>query len=194
VPRLASVRAAAVVAFALAAAFAAGLSACAESGFVDGRDRGEWKDGAGTAVAWSPKKPAIGDLVHLEAALPAAGMDLKLPGGEAPQPIDRLYRSDGGVTIRWSFRVKAAGDYGLGATTLWSTASVAGQAAELKTHDSGALWSGKGSCDASPANPGPPSLTPVKRAPPVAPQSAPSPGAAPGASGGGASAVPQANT
>jgi hypothetical protein len=163
----------------LAAAFAAGLSSCAPAGFVDGRDRGEWKDGSGTEVAWSPKKPAIGDLVRVEASLPTgAGWELKRPGGEALAPIESEYRG-GGAALRWSFRVKAAGDYGLGATVLWSVSSVAGQAAELKTRDSGELWSGRAPRSASAASP---SLTPAKGAPGAAP-----PGAA-------APAVPQANT
>jgi hypothetical protein len=164
-------------------AWAAGLSSCAAAGFVDSRDRGQWKDGAGAFAEWSPKRPAIGDLVRLEASLPSAkGMELKLPGGESPDPTDTLYRGDGGVTLRWSFRAKAAGDYCLGATPLWSVASVAGQAADLKTRDPDELWSGKPSLPAKPSvAPG----SPTEGAPGSA---------TPGAAGSGAAAVPQANT
>ena len=173
-PRRFSLRAAALL-----AAASACLCSCGRGSFVDGRDRGEWRDGAGVAVAWSPKKPAIGDLVHLEAQLPTtAGLELKIPGGQGLPPIGREYRG-GGLSLRWSFRVKAAGDYGLGATSLWSVSSVAGQATELRTHGADALWSGKASREASqpgsaspegPAKPASPALPAPSKAAPAVPQ------------------------
>jgi hypothetical protein len=128
---------------ALIAATAINLFSCGEAGFIDGRDHGEWSDGAGTSASWSPKEPTIGDLVHIEASsTTTAGLELKLPSGSNLSPIEREFLSSN-VVVRWSFRVKSAGDYSFGDKKLWSVSTVAGNATELKTQDANKLWTGK---------------------------------------------------
>jgi hypothetical protein len=157
----------------------------------------------GTEVRWSPAKPAIGDLVRLEAMVPGATSSI-LPvragdaasSGSALSPADDIFAgspangasaggsvsagdsaasaSDPGdspvsapsvkspssamiapVSVEylstgsryvWSFRVTGSGDWSLvsGEKTdkLWSTATVAGNATELKKLDAGGLWKG----------------------------------------------------
>ena len=163
------------------------LVSCAPPSFVNKRDAGSLIGVTDLDVRWSPSKPAIGDLVHLEARLTTgtvgaaktagtvsdantAGsvgaantvgtantgdpantpstantvrtIDLIPPNGETISPLSQNYDS-GGVTIRWSFRVKAAGDYVLGKTKLFSVISVAGTSTELKKFDANGLWNGR---------------------------------------------------
>ena len=118
------------------------MLSCAEGGFVDRSDRGDWK-GDGVEVRWSPAKPKLGDSVRVEASCARdAQPGLSLPDGSAVDPLALDYLPQGKL-LRWSFRVKAAGDYKLGAQILWSAASVSGEANELKTHDPGQLWTGR---------------------------------------------------
>ena len=148
------------------------LFSCAPASFVNQRDAGTIIGVTNLSVRWSPSKPAIGDAVHLEARLSTAtastattagtvgaantagtantvgaantarSIDLILPNGETIAPLSQDYES-GGVTIRWSFRVKAAGDYVLGKTKLFSIISVAGTSTELKKCDANGLWNGR---------------------------------------------------
>jgi len=134
------------------------LASCAPSSFVNKRDSGTLIGVTNLSVRWSPAKPAIGDSVHLEARLSQSfvsastanpvgtansvgATDLVPPNGETITPLSNDYRS-GDVTVRWSFRVKAAGDYMLGGKKLFSVISVAGTSTELKKLDAAGLWNG----------------------------------------------------
>ena len=176
------------------------LVSCAPSSFVNGRDAGTLIGVTEVSVRWSPAKHAIGDVVHLEARLSpgsakatrgsasgdantvidantsgaASADDLVPPNGETIQPLSHDYGS-GDVTVRWSFRVKAAGDYTLGEKKLFSVISVAGTSTELKKFDANGLWTGR--------------IEAAKAAQQAAPQSAPANGSAAPASGNGSPAA-----
>ncbi len=109
----------------------------------------EWTGPVGEKFLWKPAQPKIGDLVSVEALLPGARAlpDTGLVGADGasirPLSVDFLPE---GLKVRWSFRVTASGDWKWSAGTesqaLWSVASVAGQAGELKTLDAQGLWDG----------------------------------------------------
>jgi len=158
------------------------LVSCAPSSFVNKRDAGTLIGVTGLSVNWSPAKPAIGDLVHLEARLStgaantsgaASADDLVPPNGETIPPLSHDYGS-GDVTVRWSFRVKAAGDFTLGGKKLFSVISVVGTSTELKKLNANGLWNGRIEQDAQPAQ---------QTVPQAASQSAPANGTIPSAGG-----------
>ena len=135
----------------IALTVSSGMVSCARSSFVNKRDAGTLIGITDLSVRWSPSKPAIGDLVHLEARLSpgvvgaannVGAFDLNLPNGETIEPLSHDYGT-GEVTVRWSFRVKAAGDYALGGKKLFSAVSVAGDSTELKEFDANGLWNGR---------------------------------------------------
>ena len=123
------------------------LFSCGARPFIDARDRAELKDDSGMSARWSPKRPAIGDLVRVEASIPgrtgeALASPLGYPEPEETAPLSKL-NLPGSVLLRWSFRVKSPGEYRLGNRVLFEAASLAKDATELKTADANALWTGR---------------------------------------------------
>jgi hypothetical protein len=128
------------------------LPSCGPKPFIDAREASTLKDDSGATVSWTPKRPAIGDLVRIEASIPGEdGEALSLPSGypdpddASPLSIRRLLDSR---LLRWSFRVKSPGEYRLGSHILFAAESVAKDGTELKTADANALWAGTASRNA----------------------------------------------
>jgi len=112
-----------------------------------------WKSPEGVSLRWRPASPKIGDLVSVEVFFPAAnsglGSDsaLRGPDGSALAALDSSFVATGRV-LRWAVRLTRPGDWtwgtASGAQKLWTVATVAGEASELKTLDAQALWTGRG--------------------------------------------------
>lgn len=147
-------------------AIVATLSGCSAS-----RKWQAWKSPEGVSLRWRPSSPQIGDLVSVEVFFPAAnsgfGSDsaLRGPDGAVIAAVDSSFVATG-RKLRWSFRLTRPGDWTWGtafdAQKLWTVATVAGEASELKTLDSQALWTGRGKV----AAPVTPAVTaPAKAAP-----------------------------
>lgn len=99
---------------------------------------------AGEKIRWKPVAPQLGDLIQLEVTGARSG----LWGPDGIQVLPVNYRFDkSGKKLFWSFRIKETGDWSWGtsdkAQKLWSVATVAGDATEMKTIDAQSLWSGK---------------------------------------------------
>ena len=150
----------------IAVTFLSVLVSCAPEPFVDKRDTGTLIGVTDLSARWSPAKPSIGDLVHLEASGSRTN-ELVLPNGETIQALSQDYGSDG-VMTRWSFRSKSAGDYALAGKKIFSVTSVAGDSTELKKFDANGLWNGriqaetKTSQQAAPQMPTTPKANPVQ--------------------------------
>lgn len=131
------------------------LLGCGSRPFIDARNSGGLEDGSGARISWSPRRPAIGDLVRLEARFPGEAADaLAFPPGypdaAAGAPLSNQRLPEGSRT-RWSFRVEAPGGYRLGGRLLFEAESLAKDGTELKTLDANALWAGTASRNAKPA-------------------------------------------
>jgi hypothetical protein len=133
---------------------------------------GEWDDGNGTKITWSPARPEMGDLVSLTLetgpqakAAADSRVNIQAPDGRALEPLSRRYLLRN-VLALWSFRIEAPGEYRWKGRALWSTESAAGKETELKTFEPQALWAGKAKSAASAASVASPE-------PATAPQSAP---------------------
>jgi hypothetical protein len=106
----------------------------------------------GVTVRWTPSSPLMADLVQVQAEVPGeAEQPPAIQAGNREEPFPPLppiqtLRETGLTRYLWSFRITHPGPYtwALHGPVLWTVASVAGNAQELKKVDAQTLWSGKG--------------------------------------------------
>jgi hypothetical protein len=110
---------------------------------------GEWDDGGGTKITWSPARPEIGDLVSLTLVTETqdklsadSGAVIQAPDGRELEPQRLRYMSRNVMAV-WSFRIEAPGEYRWKGRALWTTESAAGNETELRTVEPQALWDGR---------------------------------------------------
>jgi hypothetical protein len=149
----------------LAFALAVASLSCAPRAFIDGRDFSAAIEGSGLRARWSPARPAVGDLVRLEADCPGNSAPLLAfpegyPDSGAAAPL-RVRGLPGSLELRWSFRVEAPGEYRLASLPLFTAKSEVKEGEDLASFEAQALWTGKGP------------LAPAKAAPEAAGGAAP---------------------
>ncbi len=126
------------------------LTACSHSSAA-----GQSSLPSGETITWIPQSPRIGDLVTAEVFIPdsrtLATESVWLTGPDGIQEIPvREQAVSGGRNIFFSFRIRSAGDWlwqttNADSQTLWTAATEAGDATELKVLDTEWLRTGKGS-------------------------------------------------